>query len=123
MANHAEEMLQRGSALLAPLLLRHGFLFKVVDTVVAAAATSPPANSTEALVAWSSISATVWVWSRTVLLVALRPTSSTGAQYTEAWAQATIQVSQAIHSTLFSIYFSTWRSSEVIFSAEQTIAC
>ena len=32
MANHAEETLQRGSALLAPLLLRHGFLFEVVDT-------------------------------------------------------------------------------------------
>ena len=32
MTNHAEETLQRGSALLAPLLLRHGFLFKVVDT-------------------------------------------------------------------------------------------
>jgi hypothetical protein len=32
MTNHAEETLQRGSALLAPLLLRHGFLFKVIDT-------------------------------------------------------------------------------------------
>jgi hypothetical protein len=32
MDNHAAEMLRRGSALLAPLLLKHGFLFKVVDT-------------------------------------------------------------------------------------------
>jgi hypothetical protein len=32
MTNHAEEMLQRGSALLGPLLLRHGFFFKFLDT-------------------------------------------------------------------------------------------
>jgi hypothetical protein len=32
MTNHAEGTLQRGSALLAPLLLRRGFLFKVVET-------------------------------------------------------------------------------------------
>jgi hypothetical protein len=32
LTNHAEETLQRGSALLAPLLLRRGFLFEVVDT-------------------------------------------------------------------------------------------
>jgi len=32
MTNHAEETLQRGSALLAPLLQMHGFLFEVVDT-------------------------------------------------------------------------------------------
>jgi hypothetical protein len=32
MTNHAEEMSEHGSALLAPLLLRHGFLFNVLDT-------------------------------------------------------------------------------------------
>jgi hypothetical protein len=32
MTNHAEETLQRGAALLAPLLLRHGFLLEMVDT-------------------------------------------------------------------------------------------
>jgi hypothetical protein len=32
MTNQAEEMLQRGSALLAPLLLRHGFSFNILDT-------------------------------------------------------------------------------------------
>ena len=32
MANHAEEILQHGSVLLAPLLLKHGFLFKTLDT-------------------------------------------------------------------------------------------
>ena len=31
MTNHAEETLQCGSALLAPLLLRHGFVFGVLD--------------------------------------------------------------------------------------------
>jgi hypothetical protein len=31
LTNHAEEMLQRGSALLAPLLLRHGFSFEILD--------------------------------------------------------------------------------------------
>jgi len=30
--NHAEEMLRHGAALLAPLLLKHGFIFKTLDT-------------------------------------------------------------------------------------------
>jgi hypothetical protein len=67
MTNRAEEMLQHGSALLAPLLLRHGFLFRVLDTVAAAVGTLPLASSREALVGWSSISVTVWVWSRITL--------------------------------------------------------
>jgi hypothetical protein len=32
LTNHAEEMLQRGSALLAPLLLGHGFSFNILET-------------------------------------------------------------------------------------------
>ncbi|MGA3049092.1 MAG: hypothetical protein ABSD67_20835 [Terracidiphilus sp.] len=31
MTNNAEEILQRGSALLAPLLIKHGFIFKALE--------------------------------------------------------------------------------------------
>jgi hypothetical protein len=119
LTNHAEEMLQRGSALLAPLLLRHGFSFEILD----AGSSSGGHFASGEFKRGTRRLGFHFRHSLGIVTYSLADRSMTHQQscvsYTAALAQATTRDSQTIHSMLFGICFLIWSSTVVIFSVEQ----